>query len=101
MGKAAGVWLTLALLADVGCSSWSALWPLRDYLYKLKRFKTALELYSPAESNLDVLLLSVFHCSFLLVEVCVVAGRGRSSTADRTGWGGPLAKAICACSQVG
>lgn len=100
MSKAAGIWLTFALLADLGCSSWSALWPLKDYLTQLKRFKTAIELYSPAESNLDVLLVSVFHCTFLLVEVCVVAGRGRSQATDGKGWGGPLAKFICAFSQV-
>ncbi len=99
MGKAAGLCFTFALLVEVGCSCWSALWPLRDHLTLLKRFRTALELYSPAESNLDVLLLSVSHSLFLIFEVCIVAGRGRSRAVDKS-WCGPLAKFICACSQV-
>ena len=99
MGSAAGVWLALALLIDVASSSWAGLWPLRFHLAKLKRARTVLELYSPAGSNLDVLVLSSSRCIILFFTFCVAAGRSRQ-TAERTGWALLLARTTAVCSQV-
>lgn len=100
MCSAAGVWLALALLTDVATSSWAGLWPLRFHLAKLRRARTALELYSPAGSNLDVFVLSSSRCVILLFLTCVAAGRSRQQTAERRGWGPLLARTTAVCSQV-
>ncbi|KAK9831825.1 hypothetical protein WJX74_010840 [Apatococcus lobatus] len=100
MCRAAGVWLALALLTDVASSIWSTLWPLRFHLAKLRRFRTALELYSPAGSNLDVLILSASRCIVLLFLVCVAAGQSRQRSAEHKSLGALLAKATSVCGQL-
>lgn len=66
MGAQSGA-LALVTAAQVAAVSTAALFPLRGRLGALAHFRDILELYSVADSNLDVWLLTLLHAIVLWV----------------------------------
>jgi hypothetical protein len=59
MRALAGLWLTW--LVKLGVTTTAALYPLRGSLWRLQHFQDLAQLYSLANSNLDVWLLALTH----------------------------------------
>lgn len=64
----AGAWFFLSTILKLGSTTAAALWPLKveDSLCDMKSFKGVLDLYTLANSNLDVWLSAVVHSLLLL-----------------------------------
>ncbi|KAL6777216.1 hypothetical protein ACKKBF_B20615 [Auxenochlorella protothecoides x Auxenochlorella symbiontica] len=62
---AAALWVSTLLKLTL--VTFAGLWPIRDRLWHLKRYRSVVNLYTLPDSNLDVLALAWLHTGVLLV----------------------------------
>lgn len=70
---AAGLFWTSTIL-KLALVSLASIWPIRDRLWHLKRYRSLIKLYTLADSNLDVLALAWLHTGVMLVLLAHVMG---------------------------
>lgn len=70
---AAGLFWASTIL-KLALVSLACIWPIRDRLWHLKRYRSLIKLYTLADSNLDVLALAWLHTGVMLVLLAHVMG---------------------------